>query len=72
MSTYDVNLPTKCSLCGIGELEQAEDAAMILYDAKTGVLDIRSMDDIGIIPVHTLICNHCGYLVLLSATKVQM
>lgn len=72
MSTYDVDLPAKCSLCGIGELERVGAVGLIGYDVDTGELDIKSLKDIGIVPAHILMCNHCGNLILLSATKIQM
>ena len=70
MTTHEVKIPKKCPLCGIGTLEKGESVALIRYNTETKELLIKSPTHVEVIPTHLLACNNCGYVVLLSATKV--
>ena len=67
---HEVRLPKKCKLCDVGTLKVGEDVALVAYNAASKELLMQSPQHVECVPCHTLVCEHCGNIILLSALKV--
>lgn len=68
-----LNIPRKCLFCGEGTLYTRRDVALIGLDTITNEVLIKPPEtegkppEIGATPAHMLICDRCGFIVLLSS-----
>ena len=70
MALRAVDIPTKCTLCGVGTLKNERDVGLIRLDTKAKILHMKTTGTADVFPAHVLACDNCGHLVLLSAQRI--